>query len=389
MVSRLKDIIRIFVYGVVDFFIHSQNTARNKTLLLIRLDAIGDYVLFRNFIEILQKSTKYKDYKITLLGNIVWKELAVALDSEYIDTFIWLDRKKFEKNLFYRYKKLKEINAHGYEIILNPVYSREFYYGDWITRIVYAKEKIASMSDLSNIKIWQKCISNKYYTQLISARQDILFEFYRNREFIEQLLNEQIDVKRPSINITKIRTDITLPTNYAILFLGASASYRKWSIPNFVKVAEYLQSNYQMNIVLAGGRMDIDDAKEFKLLYKGENLYDFVGKTNLIELLKIIHNGNFMVTNETSAPHFSIALETTETLVIFNGNHFGRFTPYPKEISKIYHVVYHPEIEKDLVNYQYVSNSYGFKSQLNISEISVKSVIKKIDEVLLTKIGFR
>ena len=35
-----------------------------KTLLLLRLDSIGDYVLFRNFMSEIKRSDKYRDYKI-------------------------------------------------------------------------------------------------------------------------------------------------------------------------------------------------------------------------------------------------------------------------------------------------------------------------------------
>ncbi len=89
-----------------------------------------------------------------------------------------------------------------------------------------------------------------------------------------------------------------------------------------------------------------------------------------------------MIANETSAPHFAIALEMTNVFVISNGNHYGRFTPYPKEISKNYHVIYHPVIEKDLEDYKKLSTSYGFGSSVDINEISAQSVIKKLDYIL-------
>jgi ADP-heptose:LPS heptosyltransferase len=89
-----------------------------------------------------------------------------------------------------------------------------------------------------------------------------------------------------------------------------------------------------------------------------------------------------MIANETSAPHFAVALEMTNIFVISNGNHFGRFTPYPKEIWPYYYPIYHPEIEQDLDNYKQLSNSYGYGSRLNINDISVEKVKNRISEVL-------
>lgn len=381
MISKLKTLIKFIIYYIINILVEPSKKIKPKSLLLIRLDAIGDYVLFRNFIEVLKKSEEYKNYNMTLLGNSAWKSISEELDSEYIDEFIWLDKNKFNKDFEYRYKKLKEITESGYEIVLSPVYSREFFVGDNIVKLINAKEKIGSVGDLSNIRVWQKNISDKYYTTLIPAKDEIMFEFSRNKEFFENLLGIKLDIKKPIINLQPKKLNIELPKKYAILFIGASASYRKWQIEKFATIGKYLKEQYGYEIVLCGGPTDIEDAKEFKK-YAKYNYIDLAGKTSLMDLLYVIYNGNLMIANETSAPHFAVALEMTNVFVISNGNHYGRFTPYPKEIAQNYHVVYHPEIEKDLDDYKKLSNSYGYGSDLDISEISDEMVKNKIKEVL-------
>jgi ADP-heptose:LPS heptosyltransferase len=384
MINKIKECIKLIECFCDNLFANAENIIEKKNILLIRLDAIGDYVLFRNYIEILKKSKKYKNYKITLIGNIAWKNLAEELDSQFIDEFIWIDNKKFNKNLIYRYKKLKEITSKGYEILIHPTYSRNFFVGDNIVKIINAKEKIGSVGDLSNIRKWQKRISDKYYTKLIPAKNEIMFEFYRNREFFENLLGEKINLQKPFIKLKPKKLDFNLPENYAILFIGASAKFRKWDIKNFVEIGKFLKENYGYEIVLCGGPLDREDAIIFKK-YADYEYIDLVGKTSLIDFLYVIYNGKLMIANETSAPHFAVALEMTNIFVIYNGTHFGRFTPYPKEIAPNYHVIYHPEIEKNLENYKKLSNSYGYGSNLNINEISIESVENKIKKVLNDK----
>jgi len=381
MISNLKTLIKFIIYYFINLSIAQPKEIKPKSLLLIRLDAIGDYVLFRNFIEVLKKSEKYKDYKITLLGNIAWKSLSEELDGEYLDEFIWLDRNRFTKEFVYIYDKIKEIMSHGYEIVLSPVYSRELFYGDMIVKLVYADEKIGSNGDTSNIRVWQKNISDGYYTKLIPAKNELIFEFSRNKEFFENLLHVEIDMQKPNIILKEKKLSFELPQKYAILFIGASAEFRKWNIEGFAKVGEYLKEKFGYKIVLCGAPSDRADAVKFKNIFVGDYV-DLVGKTSLVELLYVIYNGNLILANETSAPHMAIALEMTNVFVIYNGNHYGRFTPYPKNVSKNYHVIYHPEIEKDLDDYKKLSNSYGFGSDLDINEIKPESVIKKIDEVL-------
>ncbi len=381
LISGIKDIIKLTIFYFVDLLIKPPKQIRENSLLLIRLDAIGDYILFRNFIEVLRKSEKYKNNLITFVGNIAWKTLAEELDREYIDEFIWVDRIKFTRNLFYRYKKLKEITSKGYEVVLNPVYSREFWFGDNIVKLVTAKEKIGSIGDLSNIKKWQKKISDKYYTRLIPAKEEIMFEFYRNREFFENLLETKINISKPEIKIKQKKPNFKLPKNYALLFIGGGANFRKWNIQNFAKTGEYLKKRYGYDIVLSGGPNDIQDAKNFEK-YANYEYVDLVGKTSLIDLLYIVSNANLIISNETMVPHLAVALDKKNIFVISNGNHFGRFTPYPKEITNGYYVIYHPEIEKDLENYKRLSNTYGYGSRLDINEITFEMVWDRITKVL-------
>jgi len=381
LISTTKFLINFFFFRSVDLFVLPSNKLRPKSLLLVRLDAIGDYILFRNFIKDLRSSSKYKEFEITFLGNIAYKSLSLELDGEYIDRFIWIDKGKFLKNLNYRLNKLKEISDVRYETVVHPVYSREFFTGDSIVKLINANEKIGSIGDLSNTMKWQKNISDKYYGTLIPAQDKLMFEFDRNREFFEKLLDIKIYLQKPIIHLQNTIFNFKLPKNYAIIFIGASASFRKWNINNFVKIAEYLKESHEYNIVLCGGPADIGEAKEFKKYYKDEYL-DLVGKTSLVELLIVINSGNIMIANETSAPHFAMALGIKNLFVIYSGNHYGRFTPYPKDVSKNYHVICHPTIEKDLDGYKKLSNSYGFRSSLNINEISVEGVKDKINEVL-------
>jgi len=380
MTLKLKTLIKFIIYYFINLFVLSSKEIKPKSIFLVRLDVIGDYVLFRNFIEVLKESEKYKDYKITLLGNSAWKSLSEELDAEYVDDFIWIDRNKFSKDLVYRYKKLKEITACGYDV-LSPVYSREFFFEDAIVKLVHANEKIGSIGDTSNIRVWQKNISDGYYTKLVPAKGELIFEFSRNKEFFEIFLHVRLDIKKPHINLKPKKLPFKLPQKYAILFIGASSSFRKWNIERFARVGEYLKERYSYEIVLCGAPSDSKEALKFGEYFKDEYI-DLVGKTSLVDLLHVIYNGNIIIANETSAPHFAVALEMANIFVISNGNHYGRFTPYPKDVSENYHVIYHPKIEKDLDDYKKLSNSYGFGSDLNIDDITKGMVIAKINSII-------
>ncbi len=379
MLSGVKEFLKFGLYSIIDFIVNISSKITPKTLLFLRLDAIGDYILFRNFIEILRNSSKYKDYKITLVGNIAWKDLAENLDRDLIDEFVWIDMRKFHKDLIYRYKKLKEITEKGYEVLIHPTYSRTLD-ADFIVKAINAKEKIGSIGDLSNIKAWQKRITDRWYTKLLPAKKEIMFEFYRNKEFFENLLEQRIKIKKPYMKIASSNLNIKLPEKYVLLFIGAGAVFRKWPIEKYISVGEYIFNKYSLQIVLGGGTLDVEDSHKFEALSKYP-VINLVGKTKLIDLVEIINKAKFIISNETSVPHIAVALDVP-VIVISNGNHFGRFTPYPSEITDKYYVVYPAEIENRLRDFEQLVDLYGMGSKLDISQIKVEKVLEYIDLII-------
>ncbi len=354
------------------FFVKKQDFP--KGLLLIRLDSIGDYVLFRNFIKILAENDQFRDHEFTLVGNMAWKILSEKLDADYIDKFIWIDRKKYQTNLIYRFLKLKELTTMPYDIVVSSIYSREPLV-DGIVKTVQAREKVGSSGDLSNINRLYKEITNRWYTTLIKGGPSLIFEFDRNRKFFENFLKTNLDIKSPSIQIETNYNN--LPDRYAVLFIGANASFRKWGIDKFAHMADFLVEQYQLNIILSGGPGELRESQEFDSIFK-KNYINLVGKTSLIELLSVLKNSKVIVSNDTSIPHFAVALSAQNIFVISNGNHFGRFSPYPKEIHKSYHLALHPKMNHAPEQYSKTYNCSQI-SNLNINDISadqVSSLIK-------------
>ena len=50
----------------------------------------------------------------------------------------------------------------------------------------------------------RKLLTDKYYTKLIPASEENLFEFNRDKEFFELLLDKKLDIKCPEINSSKL-----------------------------------------------------------------------------------------------------------------------------------------------------------------------------------------
>jgi ADP-heptose:LPS heptosyltransferase len=137
-----------------------------KNLVIIRLDAIGDYILFRNSLAVLKNSSCFQSYNFTMIGNVLWRDLALYFDDKHIDRFLWIDVKKFRKNFFYRLQILLKVADTSYDLGLQPTYSRIFSDGDSIMRALRATKKIGFTGNFSNGPEWEYKFPNRFYNEL-------------------------------------------------------------------------------------------------------------------------------------------------------------------------------------------------------------------------------
>ena len=380
--TKLKNFIVYLITRVVVFNITIKRVQiKQNTLLLIRLDSIGDYILVRNFFQSLKQSKRFRSYKITLCGNVLWKELAETFDSNTIDEFIWIDRKKFYSNILYKYKVLKQIHSKGFEVCIDTTFSREILYGDTIVKSSCAKEKIGSRGAPDSYVVWKrKLFSNNFYTELIEVFAENLFEFKRNKYFFEQIINEKINLQKPFLDTSGIKLDSLPSQKYIVIFPGANDEKRIWSIGNFVEVAKYILENSSYLIVLCGSRKESELADTFDNNMNNSRIINFTGKLTLVELAKVIGSAEFLISNETGAVHIAAAAGT-KFLCISNGNHLGRFNPYPEDIFKSGSYIYPESVIKELKKTG-LTNRYRFNSNENINSILPASVINKLEGLL-------
>jgi ADP-heptose:LPS heptosyltransferase len=358
---------------------------RNNSLLLLKTDEIGDYILFRNFIEALKKDGKYKKYNITLCGNIVWKDLCCKLDNNFISRYIWINKEKFTHSYFYRFFFLVKIHFRRYDLLVHSTYSRDEI-SDELVREFQAEVKIGSSGDLSNIQSEWKKISDTFYTTLIPASDNPMFEFYRNKDFFEKLLGYPIDKKKPYCRIEDIRRSkrASIKEKYVLICPGSGHSTRRWSIKNFDKVIGFLLENYDYDIVIAGNHTD-------RKIVRGithpsnKRIHNLAGLTPLSQLVLLIYQAELVITHDTSSVHIS-AMFDKKTVCLSNGNYYGRFVPYPKGLLNNYHLVLIPEIDPNSDD-DVLMEDYKRGSLTDINSIHPEEVIKKVATVLSSAIG--
>jgi len=208
-----------------------------------------------------------------------------------------------------------------------------------------------------------------------------IFEFYRNKEFFENLLQIKLAIEKPSLDINNVKISQNLPLDkFAVIFPDTGAEFRQWNLDNYAQIADFLFDNYGLHIVIAGGEKFKDKSQELISKISTDNITNITGNKSLSEFAKIISSASLLVSGDTGAYHMAAALNT-KVVCISNGNTYGRFVPYPEELSEKVAVVFPPEIQNNFMNQAFLHDKYRYASILDINNITVESVKSQIKEL--------
>ncbi|PJJ84019.1 glycosyltransferase family 9 protein [Mucilaginibacter auburnensis] len=295
-----------------------------KRLLIIKIDAIGDYVLFRNYLEVVRTSQKFKDYEIDLIGNIAWKDIALWYDKPFISRFRFIKPDElYESPRKVLGLALSLFNSR-YEIVLQPAYTRTFI-GDGLAALTGATNIIGFESDTEGIAPRYKIKTDKYYSELLKLPKVLYFEFDRSRFFFEQVLKQSIDLTGPHFPSKDAgKQGVTV-------FLGAGNPKRGWRTENFSQLMELIMAETARPVNLVGGPEMEETAQQIEALLPPESVINMVGKTSLPKVIDHIMRTSLVICNETSAVHMAAACGT-KAVCILGGGHFERFAPYPEHV---------------------------------------------------------
>lgn len=304
-----------------------KRTAR-PVLLLLRPDAIGDYILFRPWLGWLRRVSPWADWRIVLVGNAAWKDLCLELDSAYFDEALWSERRRLLKNPFSFFCQARRIRRISPELLLYPVNSREFL-GDLLVRASRAKRAIAAESDGINLASSLARLSDRWYTRLVPVAS-CGFELYRTRHFFAELCaEEKVDFPPDSrINPGALCGQAaTGAGREVLLFPGAGDPRRRWPAEYWSQVAEFC-IGYGWQVCVCGSREEGALCQEIATSSGGESLAGVLGWK---ELVLRVARARLVLCHDSMALHLAAAC-SVPLVCISNGNHYGRFLPYPQEL---------------------------------------------------------
>ena len=314
-------IVRLLIFHLTSFIALFKSRRENR-ILVIKLDAIGDYILFRNFLEILKDSEEYKGFRFDLLGNSSWKDIALAYDQKFVSNFFFVNPVSIKDQPLEFLKTGWKLYKNNYKIVLHPTYSRTLVQ-DGFAAFACASKTIGFKGDNELLQQRYKRRTDKFYTDKLELPESIVFEFYRTKFFFERVLNRSINLTRPHLSECEKRE------KYIVIFPGSMDKKKEWGLENYLSLCLTLIEYTSYKIVLAGGKSEIAYSSFLTSKLSEERVTSLIGSTTLPELINKIGKSYCVITNDTSAVHIAAATNTP-FICIHGVAHYKRFIPYPE-----------------------------------------------------------
>ncbi|GAB4038031.1 glycosyltransferase family 9 protein [Spirosoma gilvum] len=380
----LLALIDLILYIVDRLAVQAAGPIQQKAnkLLIMRIDVLGDYMLFRPYLKAIRQSAQYKDYAITLCANHAIRTVAEGFDGNLIDNFIWTDIYKLSTRPLYRFRFVRQLRQQGFSVVFCPTYSRVLVLDDFLSYATGAPKRAGCVTDFVNIKRWEAWFGDKLYTRLLPTGSGFVFEMERNRRVVEAFLNQVVPFELPRLdpNFTK---PVPIPERFVVLSLAAGQDFKIWPAENFAEVARFILANYpSCKLVLTGMKSEIPYAEAFKKhMPDTTNVLDLTGSLSIPELVYVVMKAELLIANETGVVHIAASTQTP-ALVISQGKALVRWHPYPLPIGKYIHYLYPPFIEANRHRLETIAPMFKPESPYSIKDVSVEQVITSLKAVI-------
>ncbi len=325
----LYGFIHYWLDPLVRLFASRAPQANRKRVLVLRVDAVGDFVLWLDAAKELRRIYPPEMFEIVLAVNKNAEGLARPLP--YWDKIIGLDMHPFFWNISYRWSLLRQIKSLGFDIALNPHMSHIMFGADSLIRSSGARERIGcalydELNDPFFLKIKQALIK-PWYTKLIPIEhRPPMMELQLNAKFLRGLGIEDMKPAMPRLIIEDQGKLQDLKKDYFVIVPQAGWDGKAWPLVHFKDIARRVGQMTGWQPVWLG----VKDGIELGPTAPGA--LDLIGKTSVMQYAGVIAGSKCVIANDSSAVHMAAALKVT-SFCIAGGGHWGRFIPYPSEIE--------------------------------------------------------
>lgn len=342
-----------------------------KSLCLLRLSAIGDVTHVVPVIRNLQQH-----WPETVITWIIGKlEYSLLKDLPGVEFIVFEKAKGLAGYSALR----KQLDGRDFDILLHMQASLR---ASFISLLVRAPIRIGF--DRARAKNGQRMFTN--YRIASIPRQHVLESFLEFTKVLG-LTSPIIQWEIPIPDEDMVKTRQWVPENTSFIVVNPSSSmrvrnWRNWDAQAYASIVDYVANQYNLLTVLTGGS-SVQEIQLAESIEKKSNnkVVNLVGKTNLKELLALLHQAVLVISPDTGPAHMANATGTPVVGLYASSNPYRTgpynsldFTVncYPMAVSK----AYSQSVEE-------IPWGKRVRDPRVMALIKVEDVIKKLDEVLV------
>lgn len=384
--KQIKEDQRDAIYYLAETNITANNPVQNKkTVLICKTDAVGDYILFRNFFKAIKNSKKYNDCTIHFLGHSSCKDIAETLDSETVDKFFWIDDST-TTDMQLIHAMAADLKTQGiedfYDSVIIPGVNRFPFEHVIINMVSHIKceERIINNGNMEYNPNYEGYKYNHLYTSILqSPNCNNTFEFDNNKNFFEILLEEKIPLKNPYID-----NEFPLPEKfknlkeYAVLNPMSQDPNKVWHPKNYARTANHLFEKHGISTIFIGlpkEKVYLDKAVSLCTNPKSVAVYTDEPFSSVLPLMR---NARLYIGADSSCFHMAVALGTP-AVCVSRGQANKRFADYSN--NPAVEIVIPPEFATAP---HHIKTAYPFPFHIN--QVLPQQVKKAADKFLSGKI---
>ena len=298
-------------------------TSGIKNILVMRLDAIGDFVLSSGFIRELRLN--YPFARITLVVSKLVYPLAELCP--YVNKVIAFDT-KFNSGdimeLIDRLSKFAEENfwQEHYDLSFSVQWGSENLPALFMGYLSGARERIGYGYQIELLHFDKLPPKNQDPNYLLLTKpvinpKEMLHEAEKHLYVLEAI---GLTVRSKNMELWYSLEDIqnarTLLNNIESSFIkivvgiGAGGDGRKYSVDNYIKAFKIMveHSKGKVRFVIIGGKAEAEDARKIQAALPSNCVINLVEKTTLRETIGVISLSDMFIGNDTGVMHMAAAL---------------------------------------------------------------------------------
>ena len=371
---RINQYISLIVHSIIYWI--KVKPRKHYDVVIVRSDAIGDFVIWMSALPSYRK--KFQGKSILLICPKPDRELAEAFG--IFDEILTFDRKDIEDDILYHIRIMYSLKKISSDILINPTWQHQMS-ADYICAMIQSKVKIGTLIQREGIR--DKLCDN-FFTELIEMPA---FQNASEFEAIECFTRKVIDsdYKYTLSDVSKIVDDY-IPSfhgEYCCISLSSSTERKNWPIERVSETISAIPNKF--NIVLLGYGVE-DKRKASYIMEEDSNchtIYDFVNKTSILEMFRIISKATFVMANDSVAVHMSAACRV-RSICYTHGAHYKRFVPYPDSIPE---KIFHPRCVYKIMNcygcnYHCIYDNNKEKPLFCLREVKTEMVINEVNKLI-------